>query len=178
MSPVFTIVEGKHKHCGRIARILRREQQEECLRRNISIHAEIRAMFDSSYFRKAWLIDGRIAGLGGVQGSMMSPTGLVWVALSQEAMKYPVAIVKEARHQLEEIMLTKIELTTSVSFHDEAAQRFAAFLGFGVGGMPPAFSRAGRRTMIEQMNSEGAPRTFAGSHWQIAVSLQREVVHG
>lgn len=172
----FQIIEARPWHCGVMSRILRREQQAECLRRNVNIHRELRTMYQASYFRRAWTIDGRLAGLGGVKGSVLSPTGMIWVALSEEAMKYPIAIVKEARRQLDEIMRMQIELTTSVSYNDEAAQRFAVFLGFGVGG-DEAFSRAGRRNLIDYMNSEPSLRILAGSHWQIAVSKHREYPH-
>lgn len=173
---VFHVRDAKVSDCGPMSRILRREQQAECLRRNVNVHRELRSMFQASYFRRAWTIDGHLAGLGGVKASVMSPIGVVWVALSEEAMKYPIAIVKEARKQLDEIMLMQAELTTSVSYNDEAAQRFAVFLGFGAGG-EAAFSRAGRRNLVDYMNSEPSLRILAGSHWQIAVSKQREVTN-
>ena len=61
---------------------------------------------------------------------LLSSGGFIWLALSQEALRYPVAIIKEARRQLAEIMTTRSEVATTLIAHDDVAIRFARFLGF------------------------------------------------
>lgn len=171
MSPKFEIIEAKPFHCGQISRILRYEHQRQLMLLGISIHAQMRAIFDASYYRKAWMIDGKLAGLGGVEGSLMGSTGLIWMALSERAMRYPVAIVRTAREQLEAISVTKTELYTTVISDDPAAQRLAVFLGFqaadGGGGM--AYSRDGRRTLLRYINDEPGLRVPVGRGYQIGM---------
>lgn len=150
MSPNFQIINGRSHHCGRIARQLRGEHHASLLQLGLSVHRQIRDNFDQSYFKKAWLIDGRLAGLGGVIGSELSATGFIWLALTDEATKYSKEIVREARRQLDAIMLTKTELATTIVDGDDAAMRFAMFMGFCVGldwMGGPAASLHGRRRM-------------------------------
>ena len=99
------------------------------------------------------MIDGRLGGLGGVTGPAASAFGMVWLALSIEATRYPLAIIKEARRQLEEIMVVKRSLATLILDGDEASMRFAVFLGFHAEN-EPVESRAGRRTSYWRLSDD------------------------
>lgn len=146
----FRVVEAKPFHCGRMCRILRTEHHEALAMIGADIHRELRAAFDASCIRKAWLIDGELAALGGISGSALDAAGYVWLALSKKATHYPVALLKEAKRQLAEVMRTKRELATTIIPTDEAALRLAVFLGFHVaheGRGQPAFSRFSRRDL-------------------------------
>lgn len=150
MSPRFEIVEAKRHHCGQMSRALRREHFLAIFPSGTNIHAELLGCFDQSSFRKAWLMDGKLAGLGGVIGTLASPSGMIWLALSEAATRYPLAIVKEARRQLDGLMGVRRELTTTVVIGDGAAIRLAVFLGFHVaheGPGAPALSRQSRRLL-------------------------------
>jgi hypothetical protein len=128
--PTFEIVEAKAWHCGAMSRALRLEHQKAVAMIGLNSHRELRGMFDESIFRKAWLIDGRLAAVGGVTGPQVSSYGIVWLAFSSAATKYPMAMVKEARRQIEFIMQTKRLLISSILDGDDASERFAIFLGF------------------------------------------------
>lgn len=149
----FRIIDAKPWHCGRMARLLRSEHAQAIAMIGIDSHRELRDKFDQSSFRRAWLIDGDLAGLGAVTGDALSAVGFVWLALSNKAMKYPVAIVKEARRQLDEIMEVKRELVTTILDGDESSKRFAAFLGLfpadAFAYSPSSSSRYGRRRILE-----------------------------
>ena len=120
-----------------MSRIMRHEQKDCVLQLGVNIHRQLRGVFhDSPAFRRAWLIDGELAGLGGVIGSLASGSGYVWLALSQEATRYPKAMVREARLQLDELMQTRRRLETSIVEGDVAAMRFAQHLGFRVDNAP------------------------------------------
>ena len=150
MTPRFEIVEAKPFHCGQMARLLRREHAITIERAGVSPHREMRFCFDQSPWRRAWLIDGRLAALGGVMGTMASASGTIWLAISEEATRFPIEIVKEARRQLDEIVQIKHEVMTTVVFGDDAARRLAIFLGFHVqdnGPGAPAYSKASRRML-------------------------------
>lgn len=84
----------------------------------------------ASSFARAWLIDGELAGLGGVVGQTLSSSGYVWLALSENAKKYPIAVIKEARRQIAGLMETKTRLTAKLLPNDRDARKFALLLGF------------------------------------------------
>lgn len=128
--PQFEIIEAKPWHCGQMVRMLRQEHAAALAGLGVISHRELNARFEASTFRRAWLIDGKIAGLGGVVGTRLSLSGQIWLALSDEAMKYPTAVVRTAQSQIEEIMQTKRVLVTLLLDEDERAKKFAKFLGF------------------------------------------------
>jgi hypothetical protein len=121
----------------------------------LNSHRELRAMFDDSTFRKAWLIDGHLAAVGGVTGPALSSYGIVWLAFTNAATKYPMAMIKEARRQIQLIMQIKRVLVSSILEGDDASERFAIFLGFvpatDLDRILPAESRFGRVEVARQL---------------------------
>lgn len=155
--PDFTIIEAKPWHCGQMARALRAEHREVIARIGIDCHKELRTRFNASSFRRAWLIDGQLAALGGVMGTKLAATGFIWLALAGIASRYPIAVTKEARRQIDEIMNTKREVATTILSGDLAARRFAIFLGFHVsheGLGVPAHARIERRRLSEFVEND------------------------
>jgi|HubBroStandDraft_4_1064222.scaffolds.fasta_scaffold02149_4 hypothetical protein len=173
----FSVILAKPWHCGQMARLLRSEHAQAIAMIGMDSHRELKKIFDVSLFRRVWLIDGALAGLGGVTGSTMSSEGFIWLALSNKARKYPVAVVKEARRQLAEIMEVKRELATTVLNGDTAAKRMAIFLGFHVsdyGPGAPASSREGRCRLSAYLEAEPDVRVPVGASFAIAMGYHRE----
>jgi hypothetical protein len=155
-----------------MARRLRAAQRESLISAGLDPHRELRARFDDSYLARAWLIDGRLAALGGIVGTILSFYGFVWLVLSEEAGQHPVTIVKEARRQLAEIMITKHELATAIVTSDAAAIRLAAFLGFHAahqGPGMPAHCRAQRQTLAAEVAGNPALRIPVGKVFAVAM---------
>lgn len=128
--PRFEVHEAKLYHCGQMSRVLRAEHAREVADLGFDVHRELVARFRESWFRRAWLIDGALVGLGGVSGTLLEMGGFIWLALSSAAMKYPAHTFKEARRQIDEIMTVKAQLATLLLPGDEASRRFARLLGF------------------------------------------------
>lgn len=126
----FRIIEGREHHCGAIVRHLREGHRAAVLGLGVNPHREIRQNFDTSAFRRAWMVDGKLGALFGVTGPLIAAQGYCWLALSQVGTGFPVEIVKETRRQFAIIMATKRELYTTLLPEDRAAIRFASFLGF------------------------------------------------
>lgn len=124
------VKDARPYHCGQIARILRAEHRSAILAIGLDPHRELRTCFDASCHRRAWFLDGRLVAVFGVTGPRIASTGFIWLALSEEATKYPVKLVREAIREIREVMITKRVLTTTIQTQDEAAVRFARFLGF------------------------------------------------
>lgn len=130
--PTFEIIEARPWHCGQMVRALRSGHRAALLKLGLNAHMQLRACYDDSAFCRAWLIDGKLAGLGGVTGTIASSTGYIWLALTEEATRHPKMIIKEARRQLEEIMTVKRQLFTTLVDADPTSRRFAEHLGFQI----------------------------------------------
>lgn len=173
----FTIVEGKAHHCGQMVRMLRHEHDSALSVMGINLHRELRGQFDASCYRRAWLIDGRLAALGGVVGSQLAAYGFVWLAISEEARRYPVAMIKEGRRQLDEIMQVKRELLTTILNGDEAAKRFAIFLGFHVSHNGPgttAHTHEARRQLAKFIDHNPDYRVPINGSYVITMGYHRD----
>jgi hypothetical protein len=127
---VFAIREAKLHDCGAMLRRLREGHRTAIASLGFNAHRELRDRFEASHFRKVWTIDGEMAALGGVSGQALSGTGYIWLAVSQAAMRHPVAMVREARRQIDHLMLTRHELVTNIVPDDERSLKFAMYLGF------------------------------------------------
>lgn len=128
--PRFTITDAKEHHCGQMIRHLRRAHKNAMLALGGDMHAQLRICFDASSYRKAWFIDGKLAGVGGVMGTQMSSAGYLWLAFTNGATRYPVELVKTARRELDVVMETRRMLIAAVLQDDLAAARFAERMGF------------------------------------------------
>jgi len=117
----FQIIEAKAHHCGAIVRRMRTEHRDAIMLLGISSHHQLRASFDDSTFRHAWLLDGKLAALGGVTGSALSPSGQIWLAMTNEAASYPIAAAREIRRYLAMAMMGRHEVYTSLLPEDKTA---------------------------------------------------------
>lgn len=88
-----------------------------------------RAYVASPHCRTA-LMDGKPIAMWGVKNTMLGNTGVVWLVLSEAVTHMPVAVVKEARAELAAVMERLDEIAITVLPDDEAAIRFAVYLGF------------------------------------------------
>ncbi len=128
--PVFEIRDAKLHDCGAMLRKLREGHREAIASLGFNAHRELRDRFEASHSRKVWMIDGEMAALGGVSGQALSGSGYIWLAVSQSAMRHPVAMVREAKRQIESLMLTRHELVTNIVPEDSHSLKFAMYLGF------------------------------------------------
>lgn len=169
--PTFSLVEAKPWHCGMMARLQRAKHTISMIGLDPKeAHREIRQSFDASLIRRSWFIDGQLALIGGVIGSAVGAYGVVWLALADTATRYPLALTKMIRSQLDQIMVVKRLLICNVLVDDPAAERLAIFLGF----VPydehnnyilPAVSRAGRREIARLMADDEEIRMPIGSSY-------------
>lgn len=178
MTRPFQIIAAKPYHCGAMVRRLRLEQAQAIARLGVDSHRQLAERFAVSSWRRAWLADGELAALAGVTGSALSAEGFVWLALSDRAARFPHAIMREARRQLDELMATKRLLVTSILDDDLAAKRFAIFLGFTLAAeqhAQPAASRAGRRILAQRAAAEPDSRVELGKGSAVAFAYRGEM---
>ncbi len=113
----------------------------------------------------------------GVVGSSLESTGYIWLAITDQARRYPLEFVRTVRRELDVIMLTKRELVTTVITDDPVACRFAAFMGFHVshdGPGSPAYSRMGRRNLVNHITQTPELRMPMGKGYCIPMGYHRE----
>lgn len=153
----FQIIEAKPFHCGQMSRILRYEQQRAIAQvGGGDIHRELREKYYESSFTRAWALDGRLAALAGVTGPTLSDEGIIWLCMSEAALKHPKEIIKECRQMLDDVSVLKRRIYTFVLNSDPKSTRMAVFLGFepikGSGGR--AWSKEGRKHLIEMLETD------------------------
>jgi len=175
--PELTITEGRLHHCGRIVRALRYEHQVANAGVGLDPHRIVRMAMAQSAYRRAAFLDGELAGLWGVTGSIMSPFGYAWLCLTQEAARHPILVLREARRQIDEIMRTKMVLVTDIMGDDIAAIRLATYLGFaaadhGLGAR--ASTRWARQSLIRHLNENPDIRVPSGQTYAVRLSYQTE----
>jgi hypothetical protein len=128
--PDFKIIPSRPWHCGYIARRVRAEHKAAIVSLGFDLHEQIAIAYRETLAPKTWLRDGKIVAVGGVCGGPCEPSGLLWLALSREAVHFPMACVREGKRQIEQAMHTRHELTANIVSGDKAALRFALYLGF------------------------------------------------
>lgn len=86
--------------------------------------------FMQSFYCRTALMNGSPVAMWGVTGTLLSCEAFVWLVLSDRIANIPLSIVREAKSELSRIMQNYDELATTVLPDDEAAIRFAVYLGF------------------------------------------------
>lgn len=124
------VIEARAYHVGRLVRRLRPEHRRNMEAIGLEPHRVLRDAFLNSAYCRAALIDGELAAIWGVTGSALSSTGVIWVAFTEAATKYPIIIMRETRRQLAAMAATRRVLESGVIVGDIAAWRFAQRLGF------------------------------------------------
>lgn len=165
MSHVYEVVEARRHMCGKLARQLRLEHQTAAMRVGVDVHRGLREVYDRSFYRRAWRIDGTLAALGGATGTLMSPSAFVWLALTEQATRHRFELVREARRQMAHIMRARVQIETTVICGDEAAKRLLVFLGWHVtdsGEGAAAETRYGRRRLTDFIDHEESIRIPLG----------------
>lgn len=131
-------VTPKRYHCGQLARTMRHEHAAIIeANPHIKAHRNIVQFFERSTLVRAWTMDGKIAALAGVTGSMMDRDGIAWLILSQDAEAHPVAVGREALKFMDWARITKREIYIVVMADDRKAIDFAYFLDFQANGREP-----------------------------------------
>ncbi len=125
-----SIIPAKSWHCGWMVRRLHAGQRANLASLGLDPHTELRRAFDGSAEAFAWMLDGELAALGGVTGTLLSSSGTAWLALSEEAIRHPVAMARVMLGRLDYFLKTKRELDATFFGEDEKAVEFAYRLGF------------------------------------------------
>ncbi len=121
-------------------------------------------VFIKSFYSRTAIIDGQPVAMWGVAGTILGDCGEPWLVLSQQVTDMPVAIVREARHELKSMMNERETLVVNMIPDDDEALRFALHLGFsdGKGGT--------RREMEDRIKTDLAARIPVGDSYVIPLT--------
>lgn len=126
----YDIVPARALHIRPMARQLRAAACITLQGFGLNAREALRRAFIASPYCRTAVADGKPIAMWGVKHTVLGDTGVVWLVLSDAVTKMPVAIVREARIELARVMAQLDEVAITVLPDDEAAVRFAVFLGF------------------------------------------------
>jgi hypothetical protein len=129
---ISQLIDAKPYHCGRIVRLLRPEHAAIMKRIGADMHRDLRLHFDSSSYRKAWLVDGQLMAIGGIEGPKAASSGMGWLALAADAPKVGWQFARMALREFDALFPVKHQIATLILKDDLDSVRFAYFLGFRV----------------------------------------------
>lgn len=130
MSLDYQVVTSSVRHVRPMARQLRAAACITLQGFGLNPHSALHNAFIASSYCRTALVDGKPVAMWGVKDVLLSDQAAVWLVLSDFITQMPVAIVREARQELARVMETKREVAITVLPNDEAAIRFAVYLGF------------------------------------------------
>lgn len=175
MSQTYSVVPASIRHLKPMAAQLRAAAcitlQGFGLKPRPALH---RAFVASSYCRTA-LMDGKPIAMWGVKATMLGDTALVWLVLSETVTAMPISIVKEARSELAKVMETKREIAITVLPDDEAAIRFAVYLGFH--DRDNDDGHLSRKALCQAIVADPRHRVPIGDSYVIALGYHPEMRH-
>lgn len=79
------------------------------------------------------MVDGIPAAMWGVRGTLLGDTAMVWVVMSEAVKSLPMSLMRETRKVMGDITSRYRVVHATVLPNDEAAIRFALYLGFHAG---------------------------------------------
>lgn len=132
----FLLREARWSDCGAMARKVCAGRWLCYSQAGIDMRSQLRLLWGMSLVRKSWFIDGRIAAMGGLTGTLLSRTGKIWMVVAPEAEEHRFAFLREAMGNLDAIARAKRELHVSIAETDGTALRFAQWMGFRENGPP------------------------------------------
>jgi len=110
----------------------------------------------------------------GIAGTLLNDVAYVWLVISRDIASMPLSIVRAARTELASIMADFREIQTTVLPEDEAAVRFAVYLGFGSG--EEETGKSHRQAQHEILRNERY-RVPVGDHYVIRLGYHPETRH-
>ncbi len=173
MSQSYTVEPASVRHIRPMAKHIRAAAaitlQGFGFEPRVALH---RAFVASRYCRTA-LMDGEPIAMWGVKGSMLDEVAFVWLVLSDGVTHMPVAVVKEAQAELAKIMESVDEVAITVLPDDEAAIRFAVYLGFH----DRDDIRLSRRELVKAIMADPQYKVPIGDSFVVALGYHPNVRH-
>lgn len=133
-SPDYRIIDAAQAHVGpHVAHLTAKERAEIEAVTGIPPRRFVRRLLQQSSYARAAVICNVPVALWGLTGTLLSPSGHIWLSVTQEARARPFAFMAVARSEAATLLATKAELRSMVRIDDARALRFLRHLGFEIG---------------------------------------------
>lgn len=116
-----------------LAANLREGDREEVESLGMDVRVGIRNSFRHAVLRKTYLVDGEVAAMSGLCGSMLGDIGEPYLMTGRAAERVPVAFVRHAKASVAEMLGLKRRLEGHVAAKYTRACRLLEVLGFTLG---------------------------------------------
>jgi hypothetical protein len=129
----YEIREAALRDALRLAKVLRDEDRLEITGDGFEPRDLLVWLCRDSIIARTGLIEGEIAAMWGLQGSMLGSVGVPWLFTSPKIRTMPLAFYRESRREIAEMMVTRRRLETRVLSSYSHSIRLFTLLGFHVG---------------------------------------------
>lgn len=126
----YSIVPASVRHIRPMARRMRSAACITLQDYGYLPRAALHRVFVRSIYCRTALVDDKPVAMWGVVSTLLNDTAYVWLVMSDEIAHIPRTIVREAKRELAAIMGRYREVAATVLPDDDAAIRFAVYLGF------------------------------------------------
>jgi hypothetical protein len=113
--------------------LLRKEDAHEILAAGHVPRHLLFKLVRHSLVSRTTIFDGKIAGMWGCGGTLLSDTGEAWLFTTYEVERYPMAFLREAARAVEMMLGLKSVLISDVDARYNRSLRFMSLLGFDIG---------------------------------------------
>jgi hypothetical protein len=111
---------------------MRPEDREEAECLGVSAQRMLWRSFRNSFWRRAHFIDGELAAISAVGGTLLGNVGNPWIITSPIIERAPVAYFREARREVDALLEIFPRLESLIGVKHKKALRFFSMLGFTI----------------------------------------------
>lgn len=173
MTERYQVVPASIRHVRPMARQIRAAAAITLQGFGFHPREALRRAFVASHYCRTALMDGKPIAMWGVKGTMLDEIAFVWLVLSDGVTHMPVSVVKEAQRELAKIMRTVDEVAITVLPDDEAAVRFAVYLGFH----DRDDIRFSRKELVQAILTDPQYKIPVGDSYVIALGYHPNIQH-
>lgn len=120
------------RHLRELARNLRPGDCAEIMASGRAVRHVLHDIWIRTDAPRCATVDGRVAACWGMTSCLLSSEGSPWLFTTAEVEKAPIRFLKQARHELEEMLRNHHSLVSGVASDYTQAIRFLRLLGFFV----------------------------------------------
>lgn len=129
----YIIVDTERAHAALLARALRDDDRAEIAAGGITDRKAVWRSYKQSVLCKTAFVDGEIAAMWGLGGTLMSRRGEPWLLTTHAVEKVPLDFAREARKAVREMLTIRPILSNYVLASYERAVRLLQIIGFSLG---------------------------------------------
>ncbi len=130
MSMTYSVVPASVRHIKFISEHLRPEAAQTSKWFGLQPRVGLRLDLIRSLYCRTAIKDGVPVAIWGAKGVTLSERAVVWLALTDLAVRFPVSIMRQARKELAELSGSGLHLSAEIDPTDKKAVQFARALGF------------------------------------------------